>query len=122
MCLDTITERIDQPSALIESGWKTFNMPSGKLQFAVQIHAGSMAVPLDKWIKAEGGKIKVGSFKSYEPGFHVYEHERELRGMAARRVYYRGLHTRGIQDGKTVVVAGELFVPSQPDAWPPLGD
>lgn len=118
MCLENVTRR-PTPTTLIESGWKEFNGRS-ILQFkSVQLR-GSYDVPLDQWITAEEKKVS-----SYTSGFHVYSDERQLRRNGSvesqyRRVYFRNAHTVGIQDNKTISVAKEMYVPSDPDAWPPL--
>jgi hypothetical protein len=124
MCLDRVYAKVYKPTPLIQSGWKAFDTGSkGGLLFQQQSLNGSHSVPLDTWIKAEapGGKI-IGPGENYPAGFHIYEDETEIKyeSWKPRRVYYRFAHTRGIQNSKTVVLATEMFVPSEPDDWPPL--
>ena len=126
MCLSTISEKLDKPSALIQSGWKTFAGNARTPLFENFTLQGSKTVPLDRWIKAEGKEVKISSFKKYEAGFHIFEDEEDLKknsnythfgGM--RRVYYRYAHTRGMDQGLKVVIAREMCVLSDPDGWPP---
>jgi hypothetical protein len=122
MCLDTVTEKIE-PVALIESGWKTFNHSgetynSGeKLRFRHYSFAGTKEVPTDKWITAEGKEISM-SRGNYPAGFHVYSDEKQ-KASNWRRIYYRNVQARGHQDGKMIVIAREIYVPTDPDGWPP---
>lgn len=122
MCLDSGHKKLEK-SNVVQSGWKTFvgSYGSNNLQFESVDYKGSRKVPLDKWITAEGDKIKSGTFGSYEAGFHIYEDDGEIKSKAGfRRVYYRNAHTRGRQDGKTVVVASDMYVSSDMEGWPPL--
>lgn len=118
MCLDSVTQKLE-PSNVIESGWKEFSGTQRRPEFQnVGLKSGNN-VPLDQWIKAEGTKIGSGSV-SYDAGFHIYSNEREfLTRNPYRRVYFRNAHTLGKQDNKTVTVVRELFVPTDPEAWPP---
>jgi hypothetical protein len=122
MCLSIVKDKFGKPSSLIQSGWKDFGGAGTSLTFASFQFKGSRDVPLDKWLTAEGGKVKGGA--DYLAGFHVYEDEVELKKAnkmpRLTHVYYRHVHTRGEQDGLKIVVARELYVPSDPDAWPPL--
>jgi hypothetical protein len=120
MCLDSVTEKIDKPTTLIQSGWKEFQGNRAQPRFAAYAFKGSRDVPLDKWIAAEVQEIKVSTFKKYDAGFHIFEDEEEKTlPSVKRRVYYRKAHTRGRQNRSTVVIAAEMYVPSDPDAWPP---
>ncbi len=121
MCLDYGHFKVE-PSTLIQSGWKDFGSATfgSKLRFDNFQYKGSKDVPLNKWITAEGDKV---SGADYRAGFHIYEDEKELNGSgknSKRRVYYRNAHTRGRQSSLTVIVAQEMYVPSNPDDWPPL--
>lgn len=78
-------------------------------------YKGEKRVPLDEWIVAE--EQPVGNYTS---GFHVYTDETQKESQW-RRVYYRHVHTKGTQNGKSVVVARELYVTAREDDWPPLG-
>lgn len=113
MCLDSVAASLEK-STLVESGFKTF--ASNPPRFENVAWHGKMEVPLDHWITAEEKNIG-----QYSSGFHIYTREKELSpGFAnKRRVYFRNAHTSGRQGGKTVVVAKEMYVPSDPDAWPP---
>lgn len=123
MCLESVSATIN-PTTLIQSGWKEFNGTQARPCFETYAFNGSRDVPLNKWITAEGNHpITVSQWhkgKSYDPGFHIYEDENELTTLhRKRRVYYRNVHTRGQDRSKTVVIAREMYVPSDPDAWPP---
>lgn len=125
MCLDKITTKEVDANELIACGWKEFTSSGGVLRFQNNALGDSKDVPMDKWIQAQGGKIGSWGVK-YEAGFHIYSEETELTDshrMPAyryRRVFYRGVETIGLQDGKTVVIARWMFVPTDPEAWPPL--
>ena len=121
MCLSTVDEKIAKPVALIQSGWKTFAGSFANPSFENFDFAGSRIVPVDKWIIAEGDKVKDGpSWGGYKAGFHIYEDETELRKMKnKRRVFFRNVLVRGRQDQLACVVAQEMYVPSKEDAWPP---
>jgi hypothetical protein len=119
VCLSIVKDKFTEPIPLTQSGWKEFYGTPDKPTFSAYKFAGSNVVPLDKWITAEGDMVDGGG--NYKAGFHIYEDEREIKkGMNKfRRVYYRNVQTRGTQDTMTIVVAREMFVPSNPDAWPP---
>jgi len=120
MRLDKITNKDPDCEELIMCGWKQFNGWGGELHFQNVGIDGKLDVPMDQWIKAESKKI--GDWRSkYQSGFHIYSDEVEMESLpSARRVYYRGVETIGTQDGKTVIVARWMYVPTDPDAWPPL--
>lgn len=113
MCLDSVTKSL-ATSSLVESGFKTFSRGTGALRFENFGLGGKDVVPLDQWITAE--EKNVGTYTS---GFHIYTREKEHNPANLRRVYFRRAHTRGSQGNKTIVVAKEMYVPSDPDAWPP---
>ena len=119
MCLDTIKEKNDIPSTMIMSGWKQFNGSGRSLRFQNMPINSNYDVPLDEWIKAEKKTVSGNGF-SYESGFHVYTEEKELnKQYSYRHVYIRKIKTVGIQSSMTVAVAEEMYVPSDPDDWPP---
>ncbi len=119
MCLQSITTKFDKPSSVILSGWKHF---SGTKQSPMFQHFGldkDMTVPLDRWLRAQGSFID-DNRSGYEVGFHIYENEKEFKDdKTLRRVYYRNVHTRGTDSNVTTIVAREMYVPSDPEAWPP---
>lgn len=123
MCLDKITTKEVDANELIACGWKEFSNSGGVLRFQNNALGDSKDVPMDKWIQAQSGKIGSWGVK-YEAGFHIYSDEVEIGLKNSynryRRVFYRGVETIGTQDGHTVVIARWMFVPSDPDAWPPL--
>jgi hypothetical protein len=122
MCLEMITKRVEDPSCIV-SGWKRFKGTAAEPHFDVYAFSGSSKVPLDKWIHAEEEKLSVpGSYATYTSGFHVFSDEQETNksGKIFRRVYYRGVEVIGRQDGYEVAIARQMYVPSDPDAWPPL--
>lgn len=122
MCLSTITERIGSPTKLIVGGWKEFSVMNGKPRFMNTSLNHNYEVPLDKWITAESVTIDMDRKQSYNSGFHIYSDEVENKKKKLanlRRVFYRGVETIGTQDGVPVVIAREMYVPSDPDAWPP---
>lgn len=122
MCLDEVKEKLSEKNELISCGWKEFSSSGGILRFQNNALGKSKDVPMDKWIEAESTKVGNWGKNSYQSGFHIYSDEKELGipNSRYRRVYYRGVETIGRQDGKTVVIARWMFVPSDPEAWPPL--
>src|SRR5271169_4710246 len=99
MCLSVVKDEVKKPTTLIQSGWKDFHGTRDVPAFAAFEYKGSKTVPLDQWLTAEGDKkVKISTFSSYTPGFHVYEDEKENLPSGKRRVYYRNVHTRGTQD------------------------
>lgn len=118
MCLDSGHVRITQ-SSLVETGWKTFIGGITDLRFQNFGIGGKTNVPLDKWIRAEESQVRIGS-GSYTSGFHIYNDETDAAALGTPRlVYFRNAHTLGTQASRKVVVAKEMYVPSNPDAWPP---
>lgn len=116
MCLNTTKDV--EPTPLIESGWKEFGGSQAAPQFPWNKLRGKNEVPLNSWITADTGtKLKANSGRTYASGFHVYTGEKQKSNW--RRVYFRRMHAEGDQDYPTIV-AQELFVPSDPDGWPPL--
>lgn len=118
MCLESITNANMDKTTMVQCGWKSFGGTTSVPEFASYFFASGRAVPLDRWITAEGkGPGQYGA------GFHIYSDEKELmpspHRVYYRRVYYRRPHTKGKQDCRTVVVASEMYVPSDPDGWPP---
>lgn len=121
MCLDSITENLT-PTAMIQSGWKEFSGSRSDPQFWACNYKGKDDVPLDKWISAEKKPVAISGWRGikYESGFHIYTDETQLKLRGnKRRVYFRNAHTCGPQDSLTVVIAQEMYVPSDPDDWPP---
>lgn len=117
MCLDVVNETYDNPSTLIQSGWKSFTGSKTKPQFEVKNLNGNKEVPLDTWLTAEEKREH-----GYITGFHIYTDETEtaVKKLTIRRVYYRNATYLGLQNKGTVIIAKEMYVPSDPDAWPPL--
>jgi hypothetical protein len=106
---------------MIMDGWKVFGGTESKPVFqSYKLNSGS-AVPLDKWIKAEdstGGKgVKASDGNYYQPGFHVYANEPKKK-LGYRRVFVRNVSCRG-NDGDETIIAQEMYVPSDQNAWPP---
>lgn len=133
MCLDSVSKKLPEPLPLIEGGYKHFDTYNRKLSFEAYPLSGSVSgdktVPMDQWLKAsslhkDGKEIGGGKFPKYVPGFHIYIDESSSRSSinsTDRRVFYRGAHTYGRQDGRDCVIADELFVCSDPNGWPPAG-
>ncbi len=120
MCLSSVSETLDS-GTLIQSGWKEFRGGGGTtLEFMHFTWGKGKRVPLDVWITADGVNTATSNRLSrYDAGFHVYSDEQQIGPLAnPRRVYFRRPHTKGMQDGMTVVVARELYVPSDSEAWP----
>jgi hypothetical protein len=122
MCLTKVVNTYDKPSGLIVDGWKEFNFSGrgslGLLKF--QNFGGT--VKQDVWLQANEvmptEEITASDGKKYKAGFHIYADEGKPRGC--RRVYLRHITSAGDQSGNDCVVAQEMYVPSDPDAWPPL--
>jgi len=117
MCLEI--SRAAAPTPLIESGWKKFGGSGSALFFEMQSLGGKNSVPLDSWVKADTSvKIRANNRQDYSSGFHIYTDDSKTKGW--RRVYYRRAHASGEQDGHSCVVVPEMYVASDPEAWPPL--
>jgi hypothetical protein len=125
MCLSKVTESYEPPCSVITDGWKDIDPKKPSLQFTIN---GKSAVPLDVWISATaehakdggGGKIKADDGILYEPGFHAYAEEPK-KGKKTR-VFLRNILCQGEQDYQKVVVAREMYIPSDPNGWPPKDD
>lgn len=126
MCLESGHYRITE-TPLVQSGWKQFNGSSSKPEFDAYQFGNHKTVPLNQWIRAEEKSVATESSTVYTSGFHIIEDEKDVnedRGNyykkeKLRRVYYRFAHTRGKQDNFSVVVAREMYVPANPNDWPP---
>ncbi len=130
MCLASVKEAYDNPCPMITDGWKDLkDSKKPRVQFKVN---GSYDLPLDTWITATDENAKGGVVaddrNKYEPGFHAYTDESELTRIKSRfsgtyvRVFLRNITCMGTQDGFKTVVAQEMYVPSDPNGWPPKGD
>lgn len=126
MCLSRVT-KTETPSTVILDGWKSFGDWKTP-RFQAFRHNGKAEVPMDVWLTADVSQAEGpnGSFgiqandrQYYPAGFHIYTDEKNKHVEARRRVYYRRATTTGTQDGRAVVIAQEMYVPSKPDAWPP---
>ena len=119
MCLTKVVNTYDKPTDLIVDGWKEFEGYGSSLKF--QNFGG--AVRQDAWLKANDVKsttdITANDGKKYKSGFHVYADEKD-KPRGCRRVYLRTVTCAGEQSGSKCVIAQEMYVPSDPDAWPPL--
>lgn len=128
MCLSSVKETYDSPSTLIVDGWKEFAGTSTKPQFQNFPHAGSTTVQLDTWLEITGTeKIVAGDGKKYDAGFHAYSDEKDLKMDRAstrpyRRVFLRRITCLGMQELNKCVIAQEMYVPSDPNGWPPKPD
>lgn len=121
MCLTKVTEIYDDPSALVTDGWKSIDAKKPRFQFKV---SGSTDIPFDQWITAtnEHAKngVKADDGNVYEPGFHAYAEEKELKGKPGyQRIFLRNITCLGVQDGLKVIVAREMYLPSDKNGWPP---
>jgi hypothetical protein len=129
MCLTKVLEIYSNPSSVITDGWKEFRVVNGKkLEFATfsldgkSVASGTgMEVPMDKWIKASSISVLASDKNYYSSGFHVYTDEtaKSHTHMARRRVYIRKVKTKGLQEGEECLIADEMYVPSDPNGWPP---
>lgn len=130
MCLEKVKETYDVPCTLIMDGWKDFGGSQLHPTFSSYSLNGSNKVPLDKWIAASGEHIKNKEIKasdghSYAPGFHVYSDEKEVKpekNLGLRRVFVRKITCLGMQDKNSVIIAQEMYVPSNKNGWPPKDD
>jgi hypothetical protein len=118
MCLTTVDEQYDPPSSFIIGGEKYFSGPNSAPAFQQYKLNGSSVVPLDEWLKADTtNKIRANDGKNYEAGFHVWLDENKKH--SGRRVFVRYVTARGKQDGEKLMIAREMYVPSEPNGWPP---
>jgi hypothetical protein len=124
MCLSKIIESYDNPSALITDGRKQFSGTNLKPEFQSYSIHGKKSVPFDEWIKADTSQqIKASDGNDYEAGFHVYEEDtKETNTAPYRRVFVRYVTARGDEgysSNRKVLIAREMFVPSDQNGWPP---
>lgn len=127
MCLSKVTATYDKPSGLIVDGWKGFSV-RGTAEGLLAAPSGTelvtaprgVKVQMDAWVKATGADLVADDGKYYQAGFHAYFDEHRRDGRATRRVYLRGITCAGEQDGYPCVIAQEMYVPSDTNAWPPL--
>lgn len=119
MCLSSVEAVYDKPSDLIVDGWKEF----GQKDTNLRSQQFNTVIQRDTWIQASEqrplvvlGMIKASDGKLYRVGFHAYVDEPKKGSF--RRVYLRKITCTGDQDGKCVV-AQEMYVPSDPNGWPP---
>src|SRR5208282_3838850 len=104
MCLSTVKETYDNPSSMIQSGWKLFNGSGKNLNFTF----GGKQVEFDKWLTADEQIISADDRNKYTTGFHVYYDEQEVKNKPnCRLVYMRNVHTKGTQDGLSILIAKE---------------
>jgi hypothetical protein len=130
MCLSKLEAVYDKPSALIVDGWKEF--AGGSVAFSPIRQGGIIkpalsftnfggAVKLDTWLVASEVRppmnITASDGKVYKAGFHAYAEDKARSSV--RRVYLRKITCIGDQDGKKALVAQEMYVPSDPNGWPP---
>ena len=120
MCLDRVSTTYDEPSGLIMDGWKEFRGPRDSPTF---YYAGG-PVQLDTWLRASGHTMISSDGGRYQAGFHIYSEDlqrrRAVQRSAWRRVYFRNATCEGFEDDKKVVIAQEMYVPSDRNGWPPL--
>lgn len=122
MCLTTVFEINEgEPSTAIFSGEKEFNPDGKKLNFQNQPNGDKYEVPFDEWITAlpKVNKIKAHDGNHYEAGFHVWEEDSKSKNPNRRRVYYRQVVCKGEQNKEKIVIARQIYVPSDSDGWPP---
>lgn len=120
MCLSNVTEQYDSPSSLIVDGWKDLAGLWPNLQFQNYAVNGSKDAPLDRWLKADiFSQVAASDGKSYEAGFHVYEDEPNTKRSHRRRVFVRFISAKGDQSSEKVVIAREMYIPSDRNGWPP---
>ena len=124
MCLSSVKETYSNPSSVITDGWKEFTSSVGKLFFHTYGLDGGFddaarEVPMDKWIKAAEISVTAGDYKQYTSGFHVYTNGKNAAGVSRRRVYIRRVKAKGLQGDEECLIANEMYVPSDPNGWPP---
>jgi hypothetical protein len=119
MCL--ATARKVTPTTLVMDGWKLFYGSETNLKFRSSSLTGSSGVSFNVWLKAEEIEISASDGTKYMTGFHVYDDYEQVRKLAdIRRVYYRNVTYIGKQDKESCIIAQEMYVPSNPEGWPPL--
>jgi hypothetical protein len=118
--MSRVVEQYDHPSAVIMDGRKQFGGTPSKPTFQNMALKGAYDVPLDQWISADTSKkIIATDGKGYEAGFHVYEEDKETTKSAYRVVFVRSVSARGEEGQRRLFIAREMYVPSDPAAWPP---
>ena len=65
--------------------------------------------------------MRASDGNEYEAGFHVYEEDtNEMNKAPYRRVFVRCVSARGNEGySKKVLIAREMFVPTDQNGWPP---
>jgi len=123
MCLSRVEEIIANPSSVIQDGAKQFTGSKGIYFETYPLDGssyGNREVPLDKWLTATEKDVTASDSQSYKSGFHIYE-EKTPKDRR-RRVYFRYVTAIGAQDGKNVLIAREMYVPSNENDWPPMAN
>jgi hypothetical protein len=119
MCLTKVVTTYVKPSGLIVDGWKEFIGSGSSMKFPN--YGGSVA--LDVWLRADEIRptmdITASDGKKYKSGFHAYADE-QGKPSYCQRVYLRSITYAGEEGGRKCVIAHEMYVPSNPNAWPPL--
>lgn len=119
MCLNSVTNS-NANSKIIHSGYKEFYGTDKKPEFATYPMKAGKQVPLDKWIRAEGIKEIANDGKEYPALFHIYEETDPKSFRKRTRVFFRGLKVVGLQGSEKCYIAEEMYVPSDPNGWPPI--
>lgn len=127
MCLAKVTESYEPPCPMITDGWKELGSDPKNPSVGMTVN-GKSAMPLDTWITATNEHAKTGIKASdgniYEPGFHVYANEptSAYDKKTQRRVFVRNITCRGTDRSCETLIAREMYIPSDPNGWPPKGD
>lgn len=127
MCLTRILKEKPEKEGW---GYKLFDRYNynGKPQLWFQYYSlpWGQHVPRNRWLKAVRTRVHynfsftpTGPKRYYTSGFHIYKTapaglRYDMRYGRLVKVKYRGGRILGVQDGRSVIIADEIFIPYDP--------
>lgn len=115
MCLYKVEKVYKRRSNKVVTAYKVLDYDQENYHFPYVYFHDSSVCPTGKWIKAEEKAVIARGGKLYHSGFHCYKYKNTAYSISNKivKVKLRRVHTIGIQDGVTVLVAEEMFVPKR---------
>lgn len=117
MCLERVTKRYQKPTNKVIWVYKKFTFYGNKILFHYQ--GGSTSVGV--WVKSSNrnliSDLATGEEQNYKSGFHAYSVFKQAQKILGKhdkkilRVKFRKVVAEGVQDGASVVVAKEMYIP-----------
>lgn len=116
MCLDKLKDfkvKLDEKG--VGEGWKVFNKGRyGGLY--TELRGNDKLLRKNKWLKEETYRFGRGTFcdGGYPYGFHVFlaiSGAKNWGGEVIKKVMFRKIVAKGIQQDYRVIVAKEIFIP-----------